>query len=95
MSLAPGESQLRLTGAHQVVRGVGLLLLTGCAFMFIVGLTVWADQLHGPAYLRYWSWCFLLALIAMFAAGVDMWLIRRAARQPRRQAFREQFGSRN
>jgi len=85
------NDKLPLTGWHRLVRWGGAVILATCAVMVVLGLTVLADWLHGPAYLRYWSWCFLLTLLAMAAAGADMLLIRRASRHARRQAFRNQF----
>jgi hypothetical protein len=95
VSDATANSKLVLTGVHRLVRFVGAVFLSSCAVMLVLGLTVLADRLRGPAYIRYWSWCFLLTLIAIGFAGVDMLLIRRASRHARREVFREQLGSLN
>ena len=67
------------------------MLLTACALMLVLGLTVLADRLHGPRFALYWSWCFLLTVAAIVVALVDMLLIRRASKQTRRALFREQL----
>jgi len=77
-----------------VVRTIGTILLTTCALMLILGLTVLADRLHGPRFALYWSWCFLVALAAIFVALFDMHMIRRTSRLTQRKLFREQFETR-
>ena len=90
--MEPGtQDQLPRTRLQRGVRLAGTGLLTGCAGMVILGTTVLADQLHGPRYLLYWSWCFLLAVGAIVAAMWDVILVRRAFRRTRRELFREKF----
>ena len=76
---------------QRIVRTLGSMLLTACALMLVLGLTVLADRLHGPRFALYWSWCFLLTVAAIVVALVDMLLIRRASKQTRRALFREQL----
>lgn len=59
--------------------------------MFVLGLTVLRQRLHGLQGVRYWTWCFLLALASIVCALADTILVRRAYKQTRRQLFREQF----
>jgi TRAP-type C4-dicarboxylate transport system permease small subunit len=75
----------------RVVRAVGAILITVCALMAVLGTTVWAAELRGPMYALYWSWCFLMLVITMFVALVDLVMIRRVSRQTRRELFRQQF----
>jgi high-affinity Fe2+/Pb2+ permease len=76
-----------------VVRAIGAVLLTACALMLILGMTVLSARLQGPRYLLYWCGCLLVAVAAMIVALWDMLLLRRASRQTRRSLFREQFMS--
>ena len=71
----------------RVVRTVGTTLITACCLMVVFGQTLWSEQLKGPRYALYWGWCFLLLLVTIFVALLDLALIRRASRQ----LFREQF----
>ncbi|HUK82977.1 MAG TPA: hypothetical protein VLZ12_10140 [Verrucomicrobiae bacterium] len=73
------------------VRTIGTILLTSCALMLVLGLTVLVDRLHGPRFVLYWSWCFLIATAAILVALFDMLMIRRTSRQTRRALFREQL----
>ena len=61
--------------------------------MVVLGTTVWREQLRGPRYVLYWSWCFLLLWITILVALFDLAMIRRAGRQRRRELFRQQFES--
>ena len=67
------------------------MLLTACALMLVLGLTVLADRLHGPRFALYWSWCFLITVAAILVAMFDMLMIRRTSKQTRRALFRDQF----
>ena len=75
----------------RVVRVFGAVLLGSCLVMFVLGMTLLEQQLHGTEFLLYWSWCFLIAILAAGVALVDMALIRRASREGRRELFHEQF----
>ena len=59
--------------------------------MVVLGTTLWREELRGPRYALYWSWCFLLLLVTIFVALLDLLLIRRASGQSRRELFRRQF----
>lgn len=76
-----------------IVRAIGAVLLTACALMLVLGMTVLSDRLQGPRYLLYWGGCLLVAVAAMVVALWDMLLLRRASKQTGRSLFREQFMS--
>jgi hypothetical protein len=76
---------------QRVVRISGTILLTAAFLMLMLGLTVLAGRLHGPRFVLYWSWCFLITMAAMLVALVDMLMIRRTLKQTRRALFRQQF----
>jgi hypothetical protein len=61
------------------------------ALLTVLGATLWRAALGGPLFALYWSWCFLCVLLAMVAAGIDLALLRRAARQQRRQLIADQL----
>lgn len=76
------------------MRLLGAVLLTLSLGMFIAGQTVWRDDLAGPMFLLYWSWCFLLTLLAGLVALTDLYLVRRACRQRWQTLLLRQFGHR-
>ena len=78
-----------------VVRTIGVILISTCVAMVILGVTVFSDALQGPRYALYWSWCFLITAAALLVALCDLIFIRRASRQRRRELFRQQFTSNN
>lgn len=92
MTAAPSEKEkLPLSRGQLVVRILGVLLLTACAAMLVLGLTVWAERWHGPQFVLYWTWCFVLALAAIIVALWDMVLVRRSGKRSKRELFRSQF----
>jgi hypothetical protein len=74
-----------------VVRTLGTIFLSGSVLMLVLGQTILADELFGPMLAIYWTWCFLLNLLAAIMAVVDMAMIRRAGQQSRRELFRQSF----
>ena len=76
---------------QRIVRTIGSIFITACALMLVLGLTLLSEQLRGPRFILYWSWCFLLTVAAMLVAFWDMLMLRRASKQTRRELFREQF----
>jgi hypothetical protein len=88
-----GRDKLPISRGQRVLRYVGAVVLSACAVMFVLGLTVLREQLQGLQLIRYWTWCFLLAVASIICALWDMVLVRRAFRQTRRELFREQFMS--
>lgn len=85
------DEKLPLSRWRLFVRITGTVMLTACAVLVVLGQTVWADRFHGPQYLLFWSWCFLLAVIAVIFAMADMVLVRRAYRQSRRELLRKEL----
>jgi hypothetical protein len=74
-----------------VVRAIGSTLIVTCCLMLVLGLTVLADRLHGPRFVLYWSWCFLLTFVVILVAVFDMLMLRRETKRTRRRLFQEQF----
>ena len=91
--MGAGKDTLTYRG-KTLVRTIGTVLIVACCLMVVLGSTLWSDQLQGPRYVLYWSWCFLIAAAALFVALVDLMMIRRASQQTRRQLFRDQFHDR-
>jgi hypothetical protein len=87
----PTPDQTLTYRGKPIVRAIGTILLTACALMVVLGVTVFSNSLHGLRYATYWSWCFLLTTAAIIVALWDMLMLRRAGKQTRRQLFREQF----
>jgi TRAP-type C4-dicarboxylate transport system permease small subunit len=85
------DDKLPLSRTQRLVRLTGAVMLFGCALMVIFGLTVWEDDLRGPQFALYWSWCFLLTFGAIVMAAWDMLLVRRAFKQNRRELFHREF----
>ena len=88
--MGAGQETITYPG-KRIVRVIGTVLITACCVLVVLGLTVWSEQLKGPRYVIYWSWCFLLLLITMLTALVDAMMIRRTSRQTRRELLRKQF----
>jgi hypothetical protein len=87
----PTPGKLRLSPGHRILRYVGGVVLSMCAVMLVLGLTVLSDRLHGMQIILYWSWCFLLAVASIVIALWDMILVRRSFKRTRRELFRDQF----
>ena len=83
--------KLPISRGQRALRYIGAVVLSACAVMFVLALTVLRDRLHGLQLARYWTWCFLLAIASIICALWDMILVRRAFKQTRRQLFRDQF----
>jgi len=89
--MKPDRDSLPISGGHRFLRYMGAVILSTCAVMFVLGLTVLRARLHGLQIVRYWTWCFLLALVSIICAVGDTILVRRAFKHTRRQLFRDQF----
>jgi len=87
---APGD-KLPISRGQHALRYIGAVIVSACAVMFVLGLTVLRERLHGLPLARYWTWCLLLAIGSIVCALWDMILVRRAFKHTRRQLFREQF----
>jgi len=90
-SSTPPPEKLPLSRGQLVLRIVGGGLLTACALMAVLGTTVLAEHLRGPAFLLYWTGCLLLTCAAILVALWDMLLVRRISKHTRRELFRRQF----
>ena len=85
------RNKLPISRGQRILRYLGAVMLFACAVMFVLGLTVMRKRIHGLQLVRYWTWCFLLAVGSIVCALWDMILVRRAFKQTRRQLFRNQF----
>lgn len=85
------DERLSLSKPHRVVRWLSAGLLVTCVGMIVLGNTAWKNDLKGVEYTVFWSWCFLLAGIAIVAAMADLFLLGRAYRRQRRELFRREF----
>jgi hypothetical protein len=93
--MAPSPPQqpekLQLSRGQIVLRVTGGVLLTACALMVVLGVTIFAERLNGLRFILYWTWCLLLTFAAIVIALWDMLLVRRASRRTRRELFERQF----
>ncbi len=89
------RDKLTLSRWQIALRIVGAILLTVCALMVVLGSTIFAQQLQGPQFLLYWTWCTLLTFAAILIALGDMLLVRRASKRTHRELFRQEFMSSN
>jgi high-affinity Fe2+/Pb2+ permease len=87
------REKLPLARWHIALRIIGVILLTVCAVMVVLGTTVLASRLEGPRFLVYWTWCMLLVIAAIIMALWDLLLVRRISKRTHRELFRQQFMS--
>ena len=87
------EPKLNYRGKF-VVRTLGTIFITACVAMIVCGETFLKDDLHGPTFVLYWTWCFLITLLAGITAVVDLVFVRRAGRQDRRALIEREFRGR-
>ena len=69
--MAPVNGQpekLPLSRAQIVLRVFGGVLLTACALMVVLGMTVLNERLQGLQFVLYWTWCLLLTFGAFILA---------------------------
>ena len=66
------RDKLPISRGQRVLRYIGAVILSACAVMFVLGLTVLSERLHGLQLVRYWMWCFLLAVGSIVCALWDM-----------------------
>lgn len=74
-----------------VVRALGTLFIVACVGMIICGETFLRDRLVGAWFVFYWTWCFLITLLAGILAVVDLVCVRRAAKRDRRALVEREF----
>jgi len=92
--MAPVTGQpekLPLSHGQIVLRVCGGVLLTACALMVVLGMTIFNERLQGLHFVLYWTWCLLLTFGAVILALWDMLLVRRILRRTRRELFEREF----
>jgi hypothetical protein len=92
--MAPTTEQpekLPLSRGQIVLRVCGGVLLTACALMVVLGMTVLSERLQGPRFVLYWTWCLLLTLGAVVLSLWDILLVRRILKRTRRELFQREF----
>ena len=90
---SPNDSNLTYRGKF-VIRTLGTVFITGCVAMIVGGETLLKDDLRGPQFVLYWTWCFLITLLAGLTALVDLICVRRAGKRSRRELFQQEFTGR-
>ncbi|MEI6083114.1 MAG: hypothetical protein WCS70_02305 [Verrucomicrobiota bacterium] len=90
---APPQDKLHYRG-KLVVRTLGTIFITVCVAMIVLGETLLKDDLHGPQFVLYWTWCFLITILAGITAVVDLIFVRRAGKESRRELLRREFTGR-
>lgn len=74
----------------QATRRIAASIILGVAMtQFVLGLTVLRQGLSGHGFLAYWGVCFLLVVVVLFLALLDVWEIRRQARSRTRDLMRD------
>jgi hypothetical protein len=87
--------KLPLSRGQIVLRVCGGVLLTACALMVVLGMTILDERLRGLQFVIYWTWCLLLTLGAIILALGDMILVRRTLQRTRRELFEREFMNRD
>ena len=76
----------------QAARRIAASLVLGVAMtQFVLGLTLLRPRLSGRAFLAYWGVCFLLVVVVLFLALLDIWEIRGHARRRTRDLVLDHF----
>jgi hypothetical protein len=71
-------------------RQIGVLFLLTAAALLVAGQTfLQADLGRGLAFLVFWLICFVFTALAIFTALLDLWVVRRRARQEQRNLMAE------
>ena len=92
--MAPPTGQpekLPLSRGQIILRICGGVLLTACALMVVLGVTVLSERLRGLQFVLYWTWCLLFTSGAIIVALGDMLLVRRTLQRTRRELFEREF----
>lgn len=87
----PERNQLVMRKSDKRRRWFGLLYLLVAIIMLVWGLTWLGPYLVGWKFLLYWFGCFLVTMMAILVALLDMWIIRIRARQQRNKAAHQVF----
>jgi hypothetical protein len=61
--------------------------------LLLLGQTLFRDAFGPLAAFLYWGMCFVLTLLAMVVALLDMMIVRRRARRQHRELLESTFGS--
>lgn len=85
------SDRLELSAGHRALRAVGIVLLVACGVMVVLGTTILNEWLQGPRFVRYWTWCFVLTLMAIVTAVCDAFWVRSDFKRSKRQLFQEEF----
>src|SRR6267154_2764702 len=83
--------KLPLSRGQIVLRICGGILLTACALMVVLGMTLFNERLQGLQFVLYWTWCLLFTFGAVILALWDMLLVRRILKRTRRELFEREF----
>ena len=83
--------KLLLSRGQIVLRVCGGVLLTACALMVVLGMTLFNERLQGLQFVLYWTWCLLFTFGAVILALWDMLLVRRILKRTRRELFEREF----
>ena len=96
--MAPANGQpekLPLSRGQIILRICGGVLLTACALMVVLGMTILNERLQGLQFVFYWTWCLLLTFGAIILA---LWGYATGAthlNRTRRELFEREFMDRN
>src|SRR5258706_15277000 len=70
----------------------------GAFFLFVaVGLLVWGETIlkpylgNGIGFILYWLACFFFTGLALLTALLDLWIVRRRARDAQRELWQKTF----
>ena len=96
MAPATGQPEkLPLSRGQILLRVCGGVLLTVCALMVVLGMTILDERLQGLQFVLYWTSCLLLTFGAVILALWDMLLVRRVLKRTRRELFEREFINQN
>ncbi len=70
-------------------RALGTLLLGGALVMLVWGQTALKPALKGLPFILYWTACMGLTFLALMVALLDLWIVRRRAREESSRMLRE------
>lgn len=83
---------MKWTPADKRRRWFGLFYLLTAIGMLIWGQTVLQPHLNGLTYVIYWLTCFVMTLLAMLTAMLDIWVIRLRQRKSENEAAKQVLG---
>ncbi|MCS1411168.1 MAG: hypothetical protein M2R45_04365 [Verrucomicrobia subdivision 3 bacterium] len=80
---------MKWTPADKRRRRFGLLYLIMAGGMLVWGQTILKPYLSGLIYLAYWLSCFILTVLAIVTALLDIWVVRLRQRHQEADAARQ------